>query len=149
MYKVAMAVIAMRAQGASMKTISETLGYSEDCLRQYLSYANKKGWINRGSFLSTEDQLEHILKDKVIRNIDEFLDERDKDVTIEAAKGTGLFKTHQVVKGENVTNIGMALRVQVEMPPQTSGSVVTIRPGSIGGSHGHDIPTDAEIVEEK
>lgn len=147
MRKVALAVVALRATGAKPKEIADTLGYSEDTLRQYVSYAHKKGWINFHSFSTAEDQLEYVLKNKVVRNVNEFLDDRDKEVTLEAAKGTGLFKTHQVMKGENVTNVGMALKVQVEMPPQMSGGQVVIRPGSIGGARGHDIPVDAEVVD--
>lgn len=147
MRKVALAVIALRSQGVKMKEISEQLGYSPDTLRQYLSKAGKKGWINLSSFNEPEDQLEYVLKHKVVRNVNEFLDGRDKDVTLEAAKGLGMFKTHQVVKGETTAQIGMALRVQVEMPPQQHGQPnVTIRPGTIGGARGTDIPVDAEIV---
>lgn len=147
MYKVALAVVALRATGAKMAAISETLGYSEDCLRQYLSHAYKRGWINVQSFDDPNDQLEFVLKNKVVRNINQFLDENDKAVTVEAAKGLGLFKAHQVVKGEGVANLGLALSVKVEMPPSPAGSCVTIRPGTIGGALATDIPVDAEIVE--
>ncbi len=147
-YKTVLAVIAMRAQGAKMEEISQTLGHSKDTLRQYVSRANKRGWITIQDLDDPDDQLEYVLKNKVTRNLSEYLENRDKDVTIEAAKGLGLFKTHQVVKGETNAQIGMALRVQVEMPPMASGqSPVTIRPGTIGGARGKDIPIDAEYVE--
>lgn len=146
-YKVAIATIALRAQGVKTKAIAEQLGYPVETIRQYLYRAFKKGWINLQSFDDPEDQLDYVLKSKVTRNVAEFLDERDKDVTLEAAKGLGLFKSHQVVKGETTSSIGMSLRVQVEMPPSTT-SPITIRPGTIGGANALDIPVDAEFVEE-
>lgn len=147
-YKTAVAVIALRAQGVKMKEIAEQLGHSEDVLRQYLSRAYKRGWIATREMDSPDDALD-LLKNKVVRNVEEFLDKGDKEMTVEAAKGLGMFKTHQVVKGENVSQIGMALRVQVEMPPMPTGQApVSIRPGTIGGTRGMDIPVDAEIVEE-
>lgn len=149
-YKVVQAVIALRAQGVKAKEISETLGYSEDTLRQYVSRANKKGWINISSFQDVDDQLEYVLKHKVVKNINEFLNREDKDVTLEAAKGLGLFKTHQVVKGETASLVGVALSVNVTMPPEArANSKVSIRPGTIGGSNAVDVPIDAEIVSEE
>ena len=149
-YKVVQAVIALRAQGVKAKEISETLGYSEDTLRQYISRANKKGWINISSFQDVDDQLEYVLKHKVVKNINQFLNDQDKDVTLEAAKGLGLFKTHQVVKGDTTNAIGVALSVSVQMPPDAKqNSKVTVRPGTIDGAFALDVPIDAEIVNEE
>lgn len=148
-YKTVLAVIAMRAQGVKMKEIGEALGHSEDVLRQYLSRAYKRGWINTREMDAPDDALD-LLKSKVVRNVEEFLDQRDKDVTVETAKGVGLFKTHQVMKGETTQQVGFALRVQVEMPPMPAGQTpVTIRPGTIGGARGLDIPIEAEVIEEE
>lgn len=156
-YKVVLAVVAMRAQGVKAKEISDQLGYSEDTLRQYVSRAYKKGWITIQSFTDVDDKLEYVLKHKIVENVHAALGERTEDgdltsgareMTLEAAKGLGMFKTHQVVKGDVSANIGVALRVQVEMPPVTSASqIVSIRPGTAGGQHAIDIPVDAEIVE--
>lgn len=144
-----MAVLAMRAQGMAAKAIAEQLGYSEDTLRQYVSRANRKGWIDISAFDNVDDQLEHVIKAKVVKNVNAFLDREDKDVTLEAAKGLGMFKTHQVVKGDQVAQVGFALRVQVEMPPNPSGNkpVVSIRPGTIAGSTALDVPNDAEVID--
>lgn len=152
-----MAVIALRAQGVKAKEIAETLGYSEDTIRQYVSHSYRKGWINANSFNEVDDKFEYVLKHKIAENVNAALGERNEDgglsstareMTIEAAKGLGLFKTHQVVKGEGMQNIAMALRVQVEMPPApASGHIITIRPGTIGGASATDVPIDAEVVE--
>lgn len=156
-YKVVLAVIALRAQGVKAKVIAETLGYSEDVLRQYVSRAHRKGWINIGSFAEVDDQLEYILKHKIVENVHSALGERTQDgdltagareMTLEAAKGLGMFKTHQVVKGEVATNVGVALRVEVAMPPAArESSHIAVRPGTIGGAAGLDIPIDADVVE--
>jgi DNA-binding transcriptional regulator LsrR (DeoR family) len=158
MYKVVLAVIALRAQGAKSKAIAETLGYGEETIRQYVSYAYKRGWINIGSFSDVDDQLEYVLKHKVVENIHAVLGERTEDghvtagareVTLEAAKGLGMFKTHQVVKNDTQIQAGFALKVQVEMPPmqpaQQNGIVV--RAGTVGGAAATGILADAEIVE--
>jgi hypothetical protein len=153
-YKIVLAVVALRAQGVKAKEISETLNYSEDTIRQYVSRAYKKGWINISSFSDVDDQLEYVLKHQVVENVHTVLGERTdegfvtsgaREMTIEAAKGLGLFKAHQVVKGD-VTNVGVALRVQVEMP---ANSPVVIRPGTVGGMQSSDVPIDAEIVKQE
>lgn len=147
-YKVVLAVIALRAQGVKAKAIAETLGYSEDTLRQYVSKAYKKGWINIGSFHEVDDQLEYILKHKVVRNVNEFLDDRDKDVTLEAAKGLGMFKQAVKSEGAAVAPLGMALQVNVTVPPEAKTQTkIAVRAGTIGGAAGTDIPIDAEVVD--
>lgn len=157
MYKVVLAVVALRAQGAKAKAISETLGYSEDTIRQYVSYAYKKGWINIGSFSDVDDQLEYVIKHKVVANINQVLGERTEDgnltsgarqVSLEAAKGLGMFKTHAVSKTEGTVQGAFALKVQVEMPPQAAQhGGIAIRPGTVGGVTAIDIPVDAEVLE--
>ncbi len=147
MYKVVMAAVALRAQGFTFKEISAHFGYAEDTVKSYLKRANKEGWINSTSFPCPDDQLEFILKSKTVRNLEQFLDDRDKLVTIETAKGVGLFKQHQVVKGEGTTNVGVALRVQVELPPAAASNGLTIRPGTIGGARAIDVPLDAEVID--
>jgi len=155
-YKVALAAVAMRAaQGSTYKEIGEALGYTGDTVKAYLQYAVKRGWLNLQSFTDPDDQLEYVLKTKVVRNLSAVLDEtkasseqdnapsfRAGDAAIEAAKGLGLFKQHQVVKGEQQTTVGVALRVDVHMPPE-NGPVITVRPGTVGGSPGLEIPADA------
>lgn len=147
-YKTCIAVIAMRAQAVPAKQIAETLGYSEETIRTYLKRAHRRGWLNINSLDDVEDKIDIVLKDKVVRNVNEFLDDRDKDVTVEAAKGFGIFKAHQVVKGDVQVGLGMSLRVQVEMPPANASPII-IRPGTAGGARGSEIPIDAEIIENQ
>lgn len=157
-YKTVLSVIALRAQGVSAKEISDILGHSQDVLRQYLSRAYKAGWINISSFTEVDDQIEFVLRNRIIENVSTVLNERTADgkltsgareMTVEAAKGFGLFKTHAVQKTEGQTNVGVALQVKVEMPPMIPGaSPVTIRPGTLGGHAALDIPSDAEVIAQ-
>jgi len=147
-YKVAMGCIALRAQGMKGQAVADMLGVKYDTMKSYLQRATARGWLNLSSFNDHEDKVEYVLADKAIRNANELLDERDKDMTIETLKGTGIFKQHQAVKMENTTNVGLALKVQVEMPT-FSGPVPVVRPGSVGGTAGVQIPVDAEIIETK
>lgn len=146
-YKVVRMVIAMRAQGIAAREIAEDLGYSTETIRNYVHRAYQRGWINISAFNDIDDKLEFAMKNKVVSNLMGLLNEGDKDVTIEAAKGLGLFKTHQVAKVESQQNVGVALKVQVEMPPAIHvRNTPQLRPGTIGGAPGLDIPVEAELV---
>lgn len=154
-FKVALAVVALRAQGQKYSDIALALNYSESTIQTYVKRAVRKGWINRTNFDDPDDQLDQVIKEKVVNNIDAALGERNEDgqltagarqMTIETAKGIGMFKQHQVVKGDMNANVGVALRVQVEMPPIIN-SIVKIQPGTTGGAPAKEIPADAEIIE--
>jgi hypothetical protein len=71
--------------------------------------------------------------DKIVRNVVEMLDHPNidvrKEMTLEAAKGTGLFRQHQAIKQEGVAAMS-AIQVQVIMPQGVEQPVVD---GSIGG----------------
>lgn len=147
-YKVAMAVVALRAQGLQGQDVADQLGIPYNTMKTYLRRAVDRGWLTMGNFSSAEDKVELVLVDKAIRNASEMLDNRDKDMTIETLKGTGVFKQHQAVKVDNSTNIGLALKVQVEFPPLPNGVLQTVHPGSIGGARAAEIPIDAEVIED-
>ena len=150
-YKIAMGCVALRAQGMRGQDVAEALGVKYDTMRTYLKRATAKGWLNISSFDDHEDKVEFVLADKAIRNASDLLDSEDvqvrKEMTIETLKGTGVFKSHQAVKVDNTTNVGLALKVQVEMPAFTDGKMQVIRPGSVGGGQSVSIPSDAEIIE--
>ncbi len=151
-YKIAMGAIALRAQGIHGQDIAERLGVSYLTMKTYIYRATKRGWLTFNSFDDHEDKVEYVLADKAIRNMNDLLDDADvnvrKEMTLETLKGTGVFKQHQAVKVDNTTNVGLALKVMVEMPT-FSGPVPAVRAGTVGGSHGVSIPVDAEIIEEK
>lgn len=149
-YKIAMGAIALRAQGMRGHEVSDYLGVPYETVRTYLKRAVAKGWLTIGSLDNPDDKVELVLVDKAIRNANELLDDRDKVMTLETLKGTGVFKQHQAMKVENTTNVGVALKVQIEMPPLPSNMPLpTVRDGSVGGAQGVNIPLDAEIIELK
>jgi DNA-directed RNA polymerase specialized sigma subunit, sigma24 homolog len=156
-HKAVMVVIALRAQGKGYPEVAELTGLTVNTLRTYMHRAHKAGWLNFDSLPTQEDQIDVVLKSKTVRNIDSLLDSPDpeirKDVTMETAKGLGLFKSHQIVKGDSGPPVMMALSVKVEMPPvAVKGTApmpqIELRAGTFGGSPSRGIPIDAELVEE-
>ncbi len=144
-YKVAAAYFGLRAQGMKLAEISETLGIPKQTIQTYVKRSISAGWFTYKESMDVEDQIEYSIPDKVVRNVNEFLDARDKDMTVEAAKGLGIFKQHQAVKVDGAVNVGMALSVRVEMPPLKDGqSPIAILPGSVGGTPA----LEGEVVEE-
>lgn len=148
-YKVAMAVVALRAQGLKGEAIAEQLGIPANTVSTYLKRAVARGWLNLHSFDQSEDKVEYVLVDQAIKNAQSLLSEGDKEMTIETLKGTGVFKQHQAVKVDQRSEIGMALRVQFELPPAAAAipSSIAVRPETVGGARSTDVPIDAEIIE--
>lgn len=143
-YKTVMAIIALRAQGQTTKEIAETLQISVHTVKQYLFRAGKKGWLNLDSFEDPQDQLDVVLKSKVIRNVDEFLDGRDKEVTLK------VFEHFKPAAGPELQQQPQAMILQVKVDlPQTlvQASTIQIRAGTVGGNLARGIPLDAEIIE--
>lgn len=144
-YQVAMAYVAMKAQGHKLQAISDALLIPKDTIKTYVARAHKAGWLEPRD-LDVEDQQEITLPELVTRNVVELLQARDKDVTVEAAKGIGVFKSHQAVKVDSQIIAGLALRVEVALPPGIAeASPIQIRSGSLGGTPA----VDGEIVEEQ
>lgn len=143
-YKSVMAIIALKAQGQTTKEIAETLQISVHTVKQYLFRAGKKGWLNISNLDDPQDQLDVVLKSKVIRNVDEFLDIRDKDVTLK------VFEHFKPAAGPEIQQLPQAMILQVKVDlPQTlvQSSVIQIRAGTVGGNLARGIPLDAEIIE--
>jgi DNA-binding CsgD family transcriptional regulator len=144
--KTVFAAVALKAQGLKNKDVAEQLGITTNTLKVYMYRAHKNGWFNIDSFEDPDDKLEIVLKSKTIRNLDMYLDNADKEVTLETAKGLGIFKQHQMIKNDTVAPIGIALSVSVEMPPAAvGGAIPEARVGSIGGAPYFD----AEVVESE
>ncbi len=91
--------------------IAEHLGISLATLRTYVTRAAKEGWLQVDD---PEARLQFRIAPKVVENIEHFIDQRDKGVTIAAAKGLGLFKSYQAVtvEGEAPGTL-LALRIDV------------------------------------
>lgn len=133
-------IMAMRASGHTHQEIADELQYSVKTIASYIRIGYEKGWIEKRDLRHPDDYVDTVIVPKVMRNVEECLDARnqlglpDRDMTIEAAKGTGVFKVHKSGTDQPIVNQQMALKVQIEMPHghgQTPGLVP--RTGTIGG----------------
>lgn len=107
-------ILALRATdpGISKLEIAKKLGVCHTTINHALDFAAQNGWI------TLEDPIErvrHEIVPKTIDNINHFLDAKDKQVTIEVAKGT-IFKMFQTAEGLQ-DEAPMVLALKIEMPP--------------------------------
>jgi transposase-like protein len=103
--------VAMRAVDPDLTVgeVAKRLGLSAAYLQNTIRQAAKEGWL---VFEDPISQLEFEITPKVIRNLHKFLDEGDRQVTIETAKGT-LFKQYQEAKGvDDAPKTILALRIE-------------------------------------
>lgn len=102
----------LRSQGMKTKDIAIRMGIQPQSLHTLISKASRQGWLQ---FSDPAERLEHELAPLIVDNIKSHLLEGDKKMTIEAAKGIGLFKSHQAVKVENESP-QMVLALKIETP---------------------------------
>lgn len=159
--KVAFAYRNARAAGLGTQEIADAMGLKPTTVQSYVKIAARKGWFDKDAFADPAERLEEIISQKVVDVIEQVVTEKEELVNDETgertetnrpsnravamadkvAHGIGLLKTHQVTKSEGSTNVGVALKVDVVMPP--SGPTPLVRPGSAGGTPAFD----AEIIE--
>ena len=131
-------IVALRINGKTNPEIAEELGLSLNTIKSYIRRAMDKGYLKAADMSDPDDRLDHVIIPQVLNNVEELLYARDalglplRDVTIEAAKGTGVFKNHSVNKATTAPPTMMALKVEVVMPPN-SGTPVP-NSGTMGGS---------------
>lgn len=91
--------------------IAKRLGIAPKTLNNHIYRARKEGWLQ---FEDPLEEVEYGIVPKVVKNLNKFLDDEDKVVTLEVAKGT-LFKQFQDAKGisEKSTNI---IAIKLELP---------------------------------
>lgn len=105
--------------GITNKEIAERLGISPNYLSVLIHQARKDGWLK---FNDPLEKLEYEIIPKAVENLGFFLDARDKQVTIEVAKGT-LFKQFQDSKGiSDAPQTVLALKI--EAPDQSQGTKI-------------------------
>lgn len=150
-FKTAMAIIALRAQGQTQQEIGEVLGITRNTVQTYLARANKLGYLKMADFDQPNDQIDVILRSKVVRNVDTLLDARDKDTTLKVFE----MLNPPVKNDAPIQQTAMVLQVRVDMPPPpvqnpmlppVVSEGISIREGTIGGAMASGIPIDAEIV---
>lgn len=110
----------------SIKETAEQLGISSRTLSRAITQATQEGWLR---FEDPFDRIDYQLIPKTLRNLNEFLDDRDKNVTIEMAKGT-IFKTYQDSKiAHSQPQVVLALKFE-----QPEGESVNIIAGHVVGT---------------
>lgn len=103
--------------------IARRLGIARQTLGANIRKAVKEGWL---VFDDPLERIEHQIIPKTIDNLNKFLDERDKTVSIEIAKGA-IFPLYRASKGV-ADSAQTVLALKIEMP---DGDRI---PGSIEGS---------------
>ena len=115
----------LKADGLTNVEIAAKLAISPRTLRNYLFHAHREGWLKIDDPL---ERLHTVIVPKVIDNIEYFIDRKSEKMTIETAKGTGVFQTHQAVRLESDTpQAVLALNIQMappNEPKQVGGSIV-------------------------
>lgn len=148
LFKSVMAIIALRAQGLTHAAIGEQLGLTKDTINTYLARAHRKGLLKLDDFDLPNDQIDVILRSKVVRNVDVLLDKHDKDATLKVFE---LLNPAQKQEAP-IQPATMVLQVRVDMPPlpalATSATPISIRTGTIGGAIASGIPLDAELIAD-
>lgn len=122
--------LAVRAvePGITNREIADRMGISVGHLRDLIYKARKEGWLQ---FSDPMDQIEYNIIPKVVDNLNYFLDKKDKQVTIETAKGT-VFKQYQEANGLS-DGSRTALAIKIEMPEPGTGAEPKIVAGHIVG----------------
>jgi predicted transcriptional regulator len=74
----ALKIVAMREADVSDEGIAAELGISKNTISGYLHKAGRNGWLD---FADPKNQLEYQLMHKVVRNLDEALDDTTRHIT--------------------------------------------------------------------
>lgn len=122
-------IVALKVAGKTRAEIAVIVGLQADTIKRYLYLAAKNGWLK---FDDPTERLEYELLPKIVDNIAYHLNKKDKTMTIEAAKGTGLFKSHQAIKTETEAP-QTVLTLNIEMPTDPAAVLKLIPAGAMLG----------------
>lgn len=134
-------ILFYKLQGKGTDWIAKKLNTTPGTIRHYLYLAGKNGWLRADTdgleLMEPGEALAFNTAHKVVKNIDAALDghdlsEQQQQMTIEVAKGIGLFKSHQVVKGEQQQTM-VVVGLKLEQPPIQAG-IDALPPASVGGA---------------
>ena len=128
----------MMYPNATKADIAEKMGINKKTLYNLIQDGYEQNLL---SFSDPLEQIDHQLIPKIVKNLNFFLDQQDKTVTIEAAKGT-IFKSYAEAKG--ITEGGQTiLALRIEQP---DGGEVKVLAGRILGKP-KDIEDDIIDIE--
>lgn len=108
--------------------IARKMGIAPGTLTSILYKATRAGWL---TFEDPLQKIEYNIIPQVVENLDYFLKQRDKTVTIETAKGT-IFKDYQEKHGLN-EQPQTVLAIKIEKPEGTGKGEVKIVTGKVVG----------------
>lgn len=121
-------IAAFKAMGLNLIEIAERLDLAYSTVKNIVHRANKQGLIQ---YDDPFERFENQIIPKVVDNIEYWIDQKDKKMTIEAAKGAGIFKAHQAIKVEGqVPQTVLALKIEM---PEASGLESKVVEGHIVG----------------
>lgn len=128
----------LRSKGyEGLSDVATKLGISVRTLQRHLNIANENGWLR---YADPFERVDNEIVSKTVQNLDYWLDKKDKRVTIEAAKGTGLFKSHQTVKVDG----GVGMNVLAIKFESVEGSDKVVVQGNVIGKPREFIDAVAE-----
>jgi predicted transcriptional regulator len=148
--KKAMHILAMRMAGNTNQEIAKALDIAERSIRQYIYLAGRNGWlVESENWADPADRLEFELSHKVIRNLDEAMDDDARNektgmkvktaVALKVAEGTIFKKFSEAVVQPNHSNI-LAIRIETLV----GTAVEVVREGAGGGTPRF---TEGEIID--
>ena len=142
----ALKIVAMREAGVSEDGISAELGLSKVSISSYLHKAGKNGWLD---FADPKNQLEYQLMHKVVRNLDEALDDQTRHSTSGVMVKTAV--AQHIAEGALYPKLAnqqaapgsalVGIKIQI-----VGGEPSTMREGTVMGNSSY---LDAETVEKK
>ena len=138
--------LVLRSQDPSIPVTeaSKKIGVHVRTLYRHINKAVKAGWLK---FDDPLDRIEHEIVPKTLDNISRFLDEGDRTVTIEAAKGT-IFHAYKASK-EAVHTSQPILALKIELAPNAEATTVSVG-GNVFGKPRDMFPIiEAEAVPEE
>lgn len=117
-------IVKYRREGLTYKEIGQKLDLTAATVKGYVYRAAKEGWLK---FENPYERFQNEIIPKVVDNIDYWIMKKDKQMTIEAAKGGGVFQSHQAVRVEgDAPQTVLNLRIEtVPLPLNALPKVVT------------------------
>lgn len=142
-------ILVLKMVGHRTAEIARRLKTTPDTVRHYLYIAGKNGWLAPDGLemVDPAEQLLYSSEHKVVRNINLALDgqpllPQQFEMTLETAKGTGLFKQHSAAKIEGQVSIP-SLEVHIQIP-HGAASLALPDAGSLGGAPAY---VDGQVIE--
>ena len=138
----------LRASGRDAQYIAKKLNTTDGTVRHIMYIARKNGWLDdQDEPVDIEAELAHNIDRKVVRNISASLDGgmtnwQTHEMTIAAAKGRGMFKSHDKSEGGPV--LMQPVAIQIVMPALGAEQQVVIEEDNIGGVPAYE---EGEVFE--